>query len=85
MAVTRLRPYPGNARVHSKKQSTQESRRRVSLPHIQRQRPTTVIRPLRVLGSLSKPLTAVHLKNLYFLEGGKPLGTRSRSSTAANA
>jgi hypothetical protein len=36
--------------------------------------PTTVIRELRVLGSLSNPLTAVHLKNLYFLEGGKTAG-----------
>ena len=26
------------------------------------------------LGSLSNPLTAVHLKNLYFLEGGKTAG-----------
>jgi len=29
---------------------------------------------IRVLGSLSNPLTAVHLKNLYFLEGGKTAG-----------
>jgi hypothetical protein len=29
---------------------------------------------IRVLGPLSKPLTAVHLKNLYFLGGGKTAG-----------
>jgi hypothetical protein len=27
-----------------------------------------------VLGSLTNPLTAVHLKNLYFVEGGKTGG-----------